>query len=118
MSVRETLKKHKPRLVEVEWNGDKLWVKGMSGADRQDYRNRVTKAEANGGFKNEYAFALAVRDENGVRQYDPDNADDIAEISELDGDLIDRVVLAYLGASGLTKKAVEDAEKNSEAIRS
>ena len=118
MSVREALKKHKPRLIEIDWNGDKFWVRGMSGADRKDYTDRVKKSEANGGFRNEYVFAMAVRDEHGVRQYDPDNPADVAEISELDGSLIDKVVMSYLGASGLTREAVKEAEKNSEATES
>ena len=112
MSVRDNLKKHRPQLKKVEWNGTTFYVQGMSGKDRSEYTARVKKAEANGGFKNEYAFAMAVRDENGKLEYDMDSPDDIAEISQLDGSLIDFAVIEYLKASGLTRKSLEEAEKN------
>lgn len=117
MSLRDSFKQHRPELRQFEWNGTKFWVRSMSGADRADYRERAEKAKSNGGFKNEYAFALAVRNEDGLRVYDVDSHDDVDEISALDGSFIDFVVMRWLECSGLTRKAVEDAEKNLDATQ-
>lgn len=57
--------------------------------------------------------ALGLCEEDGALTYNVDNEKDIAEIGEVDGAVLQAIVLKLYEVSGLTKTAIEDAEKKS-----
>lgn len=116
MSVRDTIRKAKPTVAPYELtDGSKVWVRAFSGGGRAKYMGYVEKAKANGGVKSEVIAAMGLCEEDGSLAFDYDNADDLSVIAKLDGQDLDGIGLKLFELSGLTKGAVEEASKNSDA---
>lgn len=117
MSVRDTIRAAKPFVSEYTLkDGGKVWVRAFNGKGRANYIAYIEKAKANGGVKTEAVAAMGVCDENGTLVYDYQNQAHLDELSEyLDGRDLDGISIQLFQISGLSKDAVEDASKNSEA---
>ncbi len=116
MSVRDTVRKAKPTIVAyILTDGSKVWLRALSGTGRARYMAHVQKAKENGGVRSEEVAAMCLCEEDGSLVFDHENAADLADIAKLDGQDLDRIGLKLFEISGLTKNAVEDAAKNSEA---
>lgn len=112
MSVRETLRsKAKPKVGYVEVDGARIHIRAMSGSTRAKYMELVQAKKDAGGVPIEVIAAFGICEEDGTLAYDHTKPDDLAELSELDADLLQQASLKLFELSGLTDKAVEDAEK-------
>lgn len=101
-----TLSKFKPVPVEVEINGDKMFLISMNGARRAMYRDKLKD-----GVGAEFVVALTLCDAEGKLEYDCNNEDHIKELKEVDGSVLDKIAMKAFEVSGLTDKASSDAEK-------
>ena len=116
MSVREVVRKRRPKVVELELpGGDKVWIKSLSGEGRAHFRDIVEKSKVNSGLKSESVVAMALCESDGTLTYDFENPDDLKEIREMDGADVDLIFLRFLSVSGLNTESVEQLQKNSEA---
>lgn len=123
MSLRERLRGvrcNKPLEVRHPRLGDEpVYVRTLTGAQSDKFKvfarkyTNPTDDQVIGMQARMVAFGLC--DENGVAPFDPDNADDVAEINEMPADLLDVIGTAFLTNNGLTKDAQEAAKKNSDA---
>jgi hypothetical protein len=107
-------------LVSVpEWGGA-VYVRSMSGADRDEFENSMV-VEVDGkrqpDLKNMRAklVALTVVDEHGNRVFD---AADIPALARKSAAALERVFDVAQRLNGLGGKALEEATKNSEAATS
>lgn len=114
MSVRETIRKARPTISEYQLqDGNKVWVRALSGTGRAAYSEYVSQARDNGGIRPEVIAAMGICEEDGTLAYDWRNPADLQELLEhLDGQDLDGIGLRLFEISGLTKRAVEEAEKN------
>ncbi len=114
MSVRDTIRKVKPTIVEYPLkDGSRVWLRALSGTGRAAYSAYVEKAKENGGLHSEVIAAMAIAEQDGTLAYDWEKQEDLDELLEhLDGQDIDSIGLKLFEISGLTKKADEEAEKN------
>lgn len=118
-NIREALRAHaRPKLGPLAETPDgiKFYVRAFSGADRARY------LELMDGFKDKPGqipfgkiAAMGLCDEKGVLLYDAEKPEDVAEVSEFDGDFLQNAVNALFELSGLTKQAADEAAKKSEA---
>jgi hypothetical protein len=114
MSSRDSLRSFRPKVEKFEHGGQTFYVRGLSGAGRA----RFLEMSRDGSPPMAKVVALGLCEEDGTLTYNVDNEKDIAEINEVDGAVLQLIVLKLYEVSGLTAKAIEDAEKKSEAIQS
>lgn len=101
------------KVVDVpQWN-DKVRVRCLSLADRLEWGLAQQKAEASEPGPNPGALllALGIVDDDGNRMFSAQDSDALAVLR---GDVADNIGGEILELSGMTAKAVEDAEGNSE----
>lgn len=118
MSVRDAIRKHgKPKIdSSLSLNGEKVYVRALSGAGRAQYMEMVRAAEdAKRDLTSDKVAALALCEKDGTLIYDLANDEDLAELKDLDGGFLAAVSLKLFEISGLSAKASEDAAKNSNA---
>ena len=112
MSTRDIVKKRTSRVLEVQLSdGDTVYIRTLSGTERDAFRDLVDKTKLNGGLKPKLIVALALCEQDGTRVYDHEKPDDIREVGDMDGADLDAIAMKFLSASGLTEKAVEELEK-------
>ena len=104
--------------VEVpEWGGT-VYVRTMTGADRDQFESSMVTVGADGVRKADTSnlraklIALTIVDENGTRLFE---ASDVDRLGLKSAAAIERVFAAAQGLNGLGAKAEEDAVKNSKA---
>lgn len=113
MSVRDTIRKGKLKTAQVQLsNGETVQVREFSGPVRAEYAEYMEASKANGGIKPHVVAAMAICEPDGALAYDWKNADDVQEIADhLSAADLDAIGLKLFEISGLTKKAVDEAEK-------
>lgn len=114
MSTREILRRAKPKVHPCDICSGTVHVRALSGAGRAAYLALAAKHEP-GLPPSHEIVALALCEEDGILSYDYANPRDITELSEVDGDDLQKIVAKIFEVSGLTKEALETAEKKSEA---
>lgn len=99
-------------LVPVpEWGGD-VWVRTLSGKDRDAFELFVGNAHAAGKDPQNIRARLAsmsICDESGARMF---GDIDLIALGNKNGKALSRIVDACERLSGLGDKAIEDIEKN------
>jgi hypothetical protein len=96
-----------------EWGGD-VMVYGLNGMERDGFEASVVEMrgkETSVDMANIRAklCALAIRDEDGARLFDDDEAIDLGKKS---ADVLDRIFTVAQRLSGLTKEDVDKLAKN------
>jgi hypothetical protein len=117
MSVRAALLKSRAKVVPVTLStGDPVYVKGMNGAARALFTQLGKDAD---GLPMHVIAAIGLCEEDGTMLFDCSTDKGIAlaklELSEVDGIDLQTICLKLYEVSGLTSKAIEEAEKKSEA---
>jgi hypothetical protein len=103
--------------IELEHQsfGQKVWIQEMNGQERDDWERAVTKKQDKEGRITDFVglrakmIQLTLVDENGVRVYSENEAE---EINQLPGRFREDLFDAALEFNGLTKQSREDQEKN------
>lgn len=114
MSTRDVLRKAKPRVHQIEISAGSVYIRALSGIGRAAYVDLVSKHRPGSPPLHEIA-ALALCEEDGAIAYDSKNEKDLAELADVDGADLQKIVLALFDFSGLSTSADGDAEKKSEA---
>lgn len=109
MSSRESLRSFRPKVHSFDHGGQTFFVKSLSGAGRA----RFLELSKDGSPPMAKVVALGLCEEDGALTYNLDNEKDVAEISEVDGAVLQAIVIKLYQVSGLTATAIEDATKNS-----
>ena len=109
MSTRDALRTFKPKVHSFEHGGQTLFVKALSGAGRAKFMELCK----DGAPKMGKVVALGLCDEDGTLVYSVENTKDVEEIDAIDGAALQAIVFKLYEISGLTAKAIEEAEKNS-----
>lgn len=109
MSSRDALRSFKPKVHQFDHQGQTFHVRALSGAGRAKYLDLCK----NDNPPMAKVVALGLCEEDGALTYNADNEKDIAEIEAVDGEVLQAIVFKLYEVSGLTKKAIEAAEKNS-----
>lgn len=94
-----------------EWAKDEfVWVRGMTGTDRDAFETRCAKAKEMKNFENVRAELLvySITDEKGNRLF---TKDDISALNKKNAKVIDRLVEEAKKVSGISDD-LEDLEKN------
>ena len=94
-----------------EWNR-KVWIRTLSGSERDAVENLIYQGNKKGGLKNVRA-EFAVRclcDQDGKRIFTDGDA---AQLGTKNGGALDRIFEAARRLNKLDQKDVEDLEKNS-----
>lgn len=116
MSTRDVLRKAKPKFYPCEISGGTVHVRALSGAGRAAYIELVRKYDPATPPTHEIA-ALGLCESDGTLTYDSDDEKEraklLAELSQVDGEDLQKISLKIFEVSGLTKDAAEDASKNS-----
>jgi hypothetical protein len=112
VSSRDALRAFKPKVHAFDHAGQTLHVRSLSGSGRSKYLE-LCRAAGDGSPSMAKVVALGLCEEDGSLTYNVDNEKDIAEIEQVDGEVLQAVVFKLYEVSGLTKKALEEAEKNS-----
>jgi hypothetical protein len=112
VSSRDSLRSFRPKVHSFEHGGQTFYVRAFSGAGRARYLE-LCRGAGDAGPPMAKVVALGLCEEDGALTYNVDKDTDIAEISEVDGAVLQAVVLKLYEVSGLTKTAIEDAEKKS-----
>jgi len=112
MSSRDALRSFRPKVHQHEYEGKSFHIRALSGAGRAKYLELVAAA-GDSSPSMAKVVALGLCEEDGVLTYNVDNEKDVAEINEVDGAVLQSIVFKLYEISGLTKKAIESAEKNS-----
>lgn len=86
--------------------GMALHVRGLTGGERQLLRER---AVAKDPMQATELVGLAVCHEDGTPFF---TAEQVAELAQVDGQVVEELAQAILEASGLIEKAQDDAVKN------
>jgi hypothetical protein len=115
MSVRELIKKSRPRVHACETSVGTMYVKGLSGASRQQY----SELSKDGTLPLHTIAALALCEEDGSMLFDLSSDKGVAiantELKEMDGVDLQAICLTLFEVSGLAKDSASNAEKKSEA---
>lgn len=111
-SARERARRAVPKVDFVEWNGEKHFVRALSGTDRAKYTALVQETKDSGGVPLETIVAFGLCEEDGTLAYDRTKPEDLAELGDRDGGFLEAIALKLFDISGLSNKAVEDAGKN------
>ena len=103
-----------PEVHKLEWRRKKVWVREMSGADR-DRLQQLIKAHPDGLVapgSDARLVAMFVCNEDGTRKYDLDNEEDIRKINRMALSFLRAVITKGNRISGLGEEAVEEAKTN------
>jgi hypothetical protein len=104
-TISSTFSKASVRELEVQ--GVKLYIRGLSGGERVTLQQWASEASKGGEPLADYkVVSLGLCDAEGVRLFD-----DPLEVAKLDGAVLSQLSKAILEASLLTDNAVGDAEK-------
>lgn len=109
MSSRDSLRAFKPKVHVFDHEGQTFHVRALSGAGRTKYLDLCHTGDGTPSMAKVVALGLCESD--GSLTYNVDNDKDIAEINEIDGAVLQAIVFKLYEVSGLTKKALEEAEK-------
>lgn len=112
MSSRDSLRSFRPKVEKFDHDGKTFYVRALSGAGRARYVE-LCRGGGDAGPPMGKVVALGLCEEDGALTYNVDNDKDIAEIGEVDGAVLQAIVIKIYQVSGLTSKAIEDATKNS-----
>jgi hypothetical protein len=112
MSSRDSLRSFRPKVEKFEHGGHTFHVRSLSGAGRARYLE-LCRVGGDAGPAMAKVVALGLCEEDGALTYNVDNDKDISEIGEVDGAVLQAIVIKLYQVSGLTSKAIEDATKNS-----
>lgn len=112
MSSRDSLRSFRPKVEKFEHSGQTFYVRALSGAGRARYLD-LCRAGGDAGPSMAKVVALGLCEEDGALTYNVDNDKDITEIGEVDGAVLQAIVIKLYHVSGLTATVVEDATKNS-----
>jgi hypothetical protein len=111
------LRQRKVEKLDVPETGDCVYVRQMTGAERDELEALMFNAETgtihllNVPNRRAVIASLTLCDENGQRLF---TKHDVPLLGSLGYEFLDRVTTAALRVNGLNDTAVEDAEKNSE----
>jgi hypothetical protein len=113
MSVRDTIRKNKLGTAPVTLStGKDIQVREFSGPLRATYSEYIEASKTNGGVKPEVVAAMAICEADGTLAYDWQKPEDLQElVDHISASDLDAIGLKLFEISGLTKKAVEEAEK-------
>lgn len=112
MSVRETLRsKAKPKVGHVDFDGERIHIRAMSGSARSKYMELVQAKKDAGGVPVEVIAAFGICEPDGTLAYDYAKTEDLTELGQLDAGLLQAAALKLFDLSGLTDKSAEDIEK-------
>jgi hypothetical protein len=92
-----------------EYEGKTYYVRSLSGSGRAKFLSLQTDDKAHMAK----VVALGLCEEDGALTYNIDNESDIAEVLECDGATLQSIAFKLYAVSGLSSKALEEAEKNS-----
>jgi hypothetical protein len=113
MSVREILKKSRPRVFPVEISCGTVYVRGLSGAGRQKFIDMNKAVEGIAAMH--HVAALGLCEEDGTLCFDISTDKGLVmselELKDMDGADLGKIVSALYEASGLMSNAEKDAEK-------
>jgi len=112
VSSRDALRVFRPKVHKFDHDGQTLHVRALSGAGRAKYLE-LCRTGNDGSPAMARVVALGLCEEDGTLTYNVDNDKDVAEIEQVDGAVLQAVVFKLYEVSGLTKKAMEEAEKKS-----
>jgi hypothetical protein len=110
MSSRDALRAFKPKVHKHEYEGQTFHVRSLSGAGRAKYLELCNEKD---GPRMSKVVALGLCDESGNLEFNVEQEKDVAEIESVDGAVLQSIVFKLYEVSGLTKKALDEAEKNS-----
>lgn len=117
MSIREILKKSRPKVHAVDISCGTVYVRAMSGETRQCFVDMNKAVEGIAAIHN--VAALGVCEEDGTLLYDctTEKGRVLAnlELKEMDGHDLGKIVSKLYEVSGLSKGSDSEAEKKSEA---
>lgn len=108
MSIRDALASKRPSIPLDVGIGSTVYIKSMTGKDRSIYLKKMKEMEAAGHDNMELSaliVALCLLSENSDPVY---SVDQIDEILEIDGQVLDQIVKKALIINGL---AGDDSEK-------
>jgi hypothetical protein len=108
MTLDDIVAASQPAIVRKEIDGKVYFLRPLTGAGREAYL-RYVRDTANFTVPGIALFGLC--DESGNVLGDPFNADHRAKIGSCDGQLTQTLADYFLDISGLTQKAVDEAEK-------
>jgi hypothetical protein len=113
MSVRDEIRKNKLVLAPVKLStGQSVQVREFSGPLRAAYSDYMETSKANGGVQPQVVAAMAICEADGTLAYDWQKPEDLQEIADHIGAAdLDTISLKLFEISGLTKKAIDEAEK-------
>ena len=117
MSVREALKKSRAKIYPLDISSGRVFVKALNGISRQLYTDLSRKSDGNLPLYTVAAIALCNEDGSSVFDVSTDKGVALAniELQEVDGADLQDICMKLFQVSGLTKDAVSEAEKKSEA---
>lgn len=102
----DTLRRLRPRIHPLETPEGLLYVRSLNGAARAELGNgQATPAKI-------AAYSLCSPD--GALLFNPRDDESVSECDELDGKALDLIVARVFELAGLTKEAIDNAEKKSE----
>jgi len=112
MSTRDLLRASKPKVHPVEISIGKVHIRALTGSGRAAYLDLVAKYEPKAAPTHEIAI-LCLCHETGQLEFDLEKPEDIADVANMDGEDLQKIVLKLFEVSGLSKASAEAAEKNS-----
>jgi hypothetical protein len=125
LSKQMLLTKQALKIEKVEFeNGDYVFVREMTGKDRDNFENSIMKAQRDGkglikgydqvleNFRSKLAVTT-VCDENGELMFTPRDADKLSECISITN--LEKIVEKSSNLNKITPKDKEDLLKNSEA---
>jgi hypothetical protein len=102
-----------------EWgDGESIRVRGLKSGERLQWalvQSKVSSGEADGPDPAALLLALAAVDDTGARLF---QTQDVDALTELRGDVVQRVGEKVMALSGLTSEAQQEAEGKSDATPS
>lgn len=102
-------------LVEVpEWGGGAVWVKTMTGTERDRFEASIVGAKGERNMVNVRAkiVAFSAVDEGGKRLF---SSEDVVELGKKSSRALNRVFSVAQRLSGFSPQDIEDMTKNSSA---
>lgn len=102
--------------VEVpEWGGS-IWIRTMTGVERDFFEQSVIGSHLNGNNRQNLTnvrarlVVLTAVDENGIRLFEEKDADELGKKSSA---VLDRLFAVAQRLNGLSRDDIEELEKNS-----
>lgn len=112
MSKAALSKVGKPKVVPVEIDGETVYVKSMTGAQRKQFMlvaNEEREKGGNIGDAEVAAFGLCEQD--GAPSF-ASYEEAVAFLSDLDGGVLSKIAVGVLQASGLSGEPEEEEKKS------